>query len=1075
MGCLHVVPARAGIAPWVMEFLDRYHIPLRWDNVEGAPVWISGAEPHYNSDHRCHIFTLHPGDEVTIRVPAQALVRLFDPVKVLSRTSLKAFVSRGNGLFVHRPFSAGKDGHSLLVNSALRDNGLFRLAHVSTAGDTLQVALFVSRYDAPKKPEPYRHLLAFSAPTVNVKEKPVDAGRSFQRLSADRPSQIRLKGPLRLLLEHRLLFPQKEPIRYTPYLIKGLLDARNFLSLSSASMPDSRTLLQVDGQYPVLGYLRKSYFTVPEGEHILTVIPGRDLLVRLTARDEPDYIFPELNNPFVLDDQQEKKNVDPIILFARSKEAAGVLQPDLSEVVDLEDMARRVWRNNRYPDGGLSATMALRQVAQRYPGSSALQKESNRVEAAYTFYRDLFPEGQGAPLEQALSGIISPRLKEGTVQLRVIQENAVPAVVGTMERAYFANMPMIHGDRQSTDAPLLTYFLPRRRMPSELRLLVEVANQGGSFMVKIGNNPEVQCDVLPRLIRPPEEFELDTTTAAIQLPQDLIKRYFFLSPEIDPQGRTSDAAYVAEVTLPLDVASEKIVLRPLQTGGDPLRVALQYRDSSPFTLAEPEYLQAEKRLGREITAYQLALKMMSSSRAEAEQQIEVQGDGVNEVEAFLRPLIRYIHTRNIVFSSSVAPLPAASDREELASVVIDSLKTKIKKAVNDGQWISVLENAMELYQGARGQNKIDAAMLIVDALENSGESYLAEIRLRGMLLYPRVGEEDLAEAARVRLERVYRNRNDLSNLGSLYAACFFRNPTPALLGKLAGVLLEEGRYRLALSASVILPHSEQHLETLLLSTLHSSWQRTFQATVETIPAAEEQNYWRGLAQEKLGATKEARDFFMAAGSRGKHRFRTVEKARAIGARLTRPDLHERQQAIFSWEQWQAQLSGPRSWRSEPWLVHEHAGGVFLYSEAQDVKMPMFRATANRSVQARIWGPVTMKFVLRPLHNQSTNAPLSGWVFLRLDDELELIPINNNRPVQQWVMPSAAKTVPGRAVTYERSFGPGPHEISISSETLAQATVTAWFATFESWCRESVSPGSGTAGGSRSGRWVALSG
>ena len=135
MGCLHVIPVRAGVAPWVMEFLDRYQIPLRWDNVEGAPVWISGVEPGYSSDHGCHIVILKPGDEVTIRVPAHALIRLNDPVKVLSRTSLKAFVSGGNGLFVQRPFSLGKDGHSLLVNSALRGNGLFRLAHVSTTGD----------------------------------------------------------------------------------------------------------------------------------------------------------------------------------------------------------------------------------------------------------------------------------------------------------------------------------------------------------------------------------------------------------------------------------------------------------------------------------------------------------------------------------------------------------------------------------------------------------------------------------------------------------------------------------------------------------------------------------------------------------------------------------------------------------------------------------------------------------------------------------------------------------------------------------------------------------------------------
>jgi len=1038
-GFLYTIPVQAGLEPQAMEFLDRYQLPLHWDNVEGSPVWISGIAPEYSFKHHCHVVTLQPGDDVIIRIKPHAKIRLFNPLKILDQKTLAAFSSSGNGLFRKLSFSTHEQGSSLLVQPDLRNNGLFRLTHSSSAHDSVQIALFVSRYESPRKPLAYRNLLELSAPTVAVQTKPYGANRSFQLISTDHPAQIRLQGPLRLLLEHRLIFPSERLIQQTPYTFMGLLDTRFFFTISSSTSPDSRVLLQMDDLYPTLGNLRKSYVTLPEGEHILTLIPESDLLLRLTARDEPDYLFPDLNNPFLLGDNQSTKNRNPLALFSRSKQPSAEFQPEMAEPFAA---AHRLWQNNRYPDGGLSAAMALRQLAEQYPNSTDLRNESKLIEQAYTFYRDLFPKTQAKDLNQKYTGFISPRLKQGdSLQQRVLHVNNLPTVIDTMERAYFTDLaPAIHADGQShKETPSLTFLLPKRQTPSDLRILVDVSKKhSGSLSVTIGNNPAILCDILPQHIRPANEFELSKTEAAINLPSNIHPHLYPLSPELDSRGQASTPRFVAELTVPLNNTADKVVIQALEKNETSLRIALQYRDSRPFTLTESEYLLATKNLGLAITTpYHVALMMLADPQIKFEPENEKHGRGIQAIEAFLRPLIRYIHTGDLLFRSPVYSTPDRADTVPLPPESIDSIKKRITLARNSEQWVSVLENAVFLYHGTNGQNKIDAAMLIIDALEQSGEPYLAEMRLRGMLLYPQGSEgRQIAELAQLRLEKLYRKRNDMRKLSSLYAACLSRNPSPRLLEKLAGILLEDGRYRLALSATVILPAHEQNSDFLLRSTLKAGWHQTFKSEVTKISTPEEQNFWLDLLQEKPGTQKESNNFLMAAGYRGEDYTQIREQARTIEAKLSHGDLSERQQAIFLWEQWQAQLSGPYSWKSEPWLISNHSGGVFLFSEAQDLKLLMFKTSEDHPVQARIWGPVTMKFILRPLHNKLLNESLTGWGSLHIDDELELIPISNNRPVQQWVMPPAEETVPGRAVMFERRLGPGPHDISISSDSFS---------------------------------------
>lgn len=1033
IGLFAASPVQAEIAPWLLEFLDRYNIPLRWDNVEGTPEWISGVLPRYSSEYKCHAVTFRPGEDVLIRVPSRSMVRVYGSTgDTLGDPTLKAFVSDGNGLFMERSVIRGEDGRSWLLHTGLEKNGLVRFFLPSSAGGPVQAALFVSRYESAGNPRPYRNLVELSAPVVQVREKYLDAGRLFQRLSAERPYQVRVKGPLRMLLEHRLVFGPDDRIDHTSYTIQGLLDTRNVLSFSSATRPESRALVQVEDEYPMVGYLRKSYFSIPGGEHILTVLPDRNVLVRLQALEEPDFLFPGLNDPFPLPGEKADDKEDPVLLFARSKEAVDVLRPDPGEYVNIEEWTRRIWKNNRYPAGGLSAAGVVAELARRYPGSDELARAERLAAGKFTFYRNLFPLSVGNNSGQVFTRFVSPALKEDTVQLRVLHKEALLSAANDMGRAYFSDIPTSKGPGELPGETGLTYMLPRRWVQSQLRILVESRTGSGSFMLQLGNQPEIRCDVLPTAIRPPEEFALDTGPAAAGLAWKLGAG---LDPSLDRKGRADGPVLVSTLTVPLASDVERIAIRPLGKTMQPVRVALQYRDSSPFSLSESEFLLARKQLCRSMSMYELALKIYRNTDAAKTLENRPDREAIEDIEAFLLPLFRYIHTREIVFASSVSPLPVPRETTVFRPVEVDGVRRKLKSALKAGQWVVVLEHAMQLYRGTRGQDKIYAAMLVAEALEKSSESYLGEMWLRGLFLYPQHGGKGLRQMARHRLERLYQNRNDTNALINLYATCFSQNPSPLYLEKLAEMLLVEGRSHLALVAILLAPQRESNRELLIRAALQSDWYRTVQEAIRKITGPEEQKFWLGRLEEKRGNGDAALRSFTAAGKMGEKQAHSIEEAKAIREKLGGDEAEERKEALAAWEQWQNDLPGPFFWQSEPWHVHDHAGGVWLYSAAQDKKTLMYRATGDRPVRAAIWGPVTLRVTVRPLHAEPEGDGVSGWSRLYVDEELDLIPILKNRPVRQWQMEPGERTLPGRAVTFERRLGPGPHELSLSSSTL----------------------------------------
>lgn len=252
LAALTVGTAAAGPDQVQIDLLGRYPLPLRWDTVVGEPAWVAGVPLFRGStagsreEGRNPTITqqvrLAPGESVTVWIPASESLRIDRSGDRLTLADLEIAVANGSGLYVSIPAQLSAQGDSLLVPPDWPEERLARISRPAQARDPLDVALFISRRNALGILAPYRNLVdpsplepdAAAEPATAADDShsvpdgsslaPVAAGlpaqlrptdqataEPFWPLSAQRPLRVRLQGPARLALEHRLRYPRRRP------------------------------------------------------------------------------------------------------------------------------------------------------------------------------------------------------------------------------------------------------------------------------------------------------------------------------------------------------------------------------------------------------------------------------------------------------------------------------------------------------------------------------------------------------------------------------------------------------------------------------------------------------------------------------------------------------------------------------------------------------------------------------------------------------------------------------------------------------------------------------------------------
>src|SRR5512135_737240 len=96
----------AGISSWdetQLQLLGQYSTPLRWDNVEGPPRWVSGSKPQGHWRRALHLISLAPGQETVIRANPNCWLRLAGEGKTLHAGDFEISISTDTRLFAEAP------------------------------------------------------------------------------------------------------------------------------------------------------------------------------------------------------------------------------------------------------------------------------------------------------------------------------------------------------------------------------------------------------------------------------------------------------------------------------------------------------------------------------------------------------------------------------------------------------------------------------------------------------------------------------------------------------------------------------------------------------------------------------------------------------------------------------------------------------------------------------------------------------------------------------------------------------------------------------------------------------------
>ncbi|WP_448206759.1 hypothetical protein [Azospirillum sp. sgz302134] len=538
---------------------------LRWDNVEGAPLWAGGERPVRDRGTGLHAVTLAPGASVTVRLPADGALRLRRPEgAALEREAVEVSLSDGSGLAVLQDPQRSIDGRDLLVRGPTDAPAIARVRNPAGNGGPLALALFVSRQEPPNLAL-YRDRLDLDAPDATLTRRMQSL--AHDRLTPNVEAAAEVQGPARLALRTRALFAEGGAVWTLSYRIAVRLDGADWRTLSFETTPDLSEPFRLDGAPQAVGLERIGYLDVPTGTHRLAFDASAPVAVRVLAGGVAGYLLPGLNAPELT---SADSPFDPAA---------------------LEAQARRLARDNRWGGAGLAASALMERSAKERPGDPAVQRAAERLRGSYTEYRELLPQrlpkglrpGNGWVAEDRLIGPFDPPRPPDPAGLgpELLQDRLLGAS--------FLPVP-------ERSAPF-RYVLPAREAPSQLRLIAarEGLDRSVDLFVQYDGAPPRRVRLHPGRDLPPNAYQPGPGRLGLRDQEgSVVPTQDGAFAVNHPPGPLVEAG-TAELPLPRGV---RTVTLWREQGGPPVRVAVQYRASRPEPLASGAQMEETARLGQ---------------------------------------------------------------------------------------------------------------------------------------------------------------------------------------------------------------------------------------------------------------------------------------------------------------------------------------------------------------------------------------------------------------------------------------------------------------------------------------------
>lgn len=463
-----------------VRLLRSYDLPLRWDNVERAPQWVSGVRPRYDSDARLHRVRLAPGESITVRVARGEQVRVWRADGALVEADLEMDFSLGSGLYQRLPAALATDRQGLLSRLPVTASYLARIRRPAQAGSALDVALFISRHEPLGELAPYRDVVAWPGAAAQMRRGDQATAQSYGQLAPRQPVEVRLQGPARYALEHRYAYPAGESALVQTYRVHAQLDGQALATLEFETSAETAYPVYVNAAARVMGRAQVGYLEIPPGQHLLRLDSTAPLVARLLLQREPDYLFPAWNQPLrsalqvrmddapfrlALSEQLSDPARQPAAPGPQDQPAAAPLQlrlstwlaqaPELQRAsqdpaltpTEKQAAALRLVRDNARREGGLLGAALMQESAQGHPDYPAVQTVANDLFGFHTFYRDLLPRENLTTAGQYFARFIPRDLHTLGEQGRGIAqgEQHVQELLDRIPGAYFTELPLHSG------------------------------------------------------------------------------------------------------------------------------------------------------------------------------------------------------------------------------------------------------------------------------------------------------------------------------------------------------------------------------------------------------------------------------------------------------------------------------------------------------------------------------------------------------------------------------------------------------------------------------------------------------
>lgn len=1042
---LPAAPATAQPDDLQARLLDGRTPPLEWDQLRGGGEWLAGPAPRHRSGSPFEWLTLGAGESALFRMAPRSLLR------VVGEGALRLEVSEDGALFAEWPLVEGGDGRSRLARVPFRESWLARLS--TDGGRPLELALFSSRRENFGELSPYldRYPLEGEVARLAVGER--EEPRPFHLLEPNDETGVTLHGPLRLAVESRRLFGERDRRAAADYRLSLSVDGALHAIHPFETVPERRRVARLDGVAVLVGEARRAYLDLPEGAHRLTL--------RTTA---------------------------PLLLRVLGQPAA----PDLPEVASLagaERFARQLARDGAHRDGGLAARAAIERLAENHPGQPRLRA---LPVGRNTFFQDLLPleATRFTPLR-----FVTPRLlRPAEARRLVVGEGLLDHHASNLGWARFAD---------SAEGGL-SYPLPADHPGRRIRLLALPSDTPWRLELSRGEGAARSFTVHPRPQLGTERFQYDATLTALEQRGHPVGMEALLD-----SSASAPLSAVAAMELPLPAGEG-----PLRIRGDG-RVALQLERSRPYRLDEAEFLALNQRLegsafehftrlladppaslsagpsdgggrfGVQVGAFarvesarrvverlrdagftaelrrggggvqrvavgSLASRAVAREVAEALRAagfdtliIERKGASVVQpasseegygalaaLERQWRPLVRLLRGRHRRFSATVEsggePLPLGP---RLSDAAVERLAAEARASGG----VVAVERWGALARGSRGEVRRRALLALADALGGEGEHFLAERLLRAQALRgDRAAWSRLIaraeQGAGQEIGQAAGHENDERALETLLAAAFVVAPTLEGAARLAERFAADGHWRSALLLASLLPEDQRPRPVVLGATLALGWQRTFEAALDGMTLPDEL-LWRGHWHARHGVSEDALAHYLGAGDEGW----VSAMAQALRLKRSFASEHpvERREALREWAERLERWPGGRVWR--PVEVAASAGGAQLHNRALDLRTPLFRAEPERPAVVELIGPARLRLAVRPLHAPGSRAPLDGWLALTVDGEPRRIALSANLPSEGLTLEGGDEQ-PGGERIHELTLGAGLHRIEAAPES-----------------------------------------